>query len=206
MVVRKVKAGYSGDQIHEMIKKRGMSMHPVKTHKIDLTGAPSIGDDAPSVKVAAFSDFQCPYCRKVLPRLEKLAKKLKGVKLYFKHFPVKSHKRSIAAAVASMAAHKQGKFWTFHDICYKDPKHLSDSDLLDKAKDAGVKDMGAFKKALKSKTLLKFIEKNKLEGLKLGVKGTPTVYIDGKQYHGETTYADLKDVLQEELDLRAGKK
>ena len=68
------------------------------------------------------------------------------------------------------------------------------------------KDMGAFKKDLKSKSILKTVEKDKLEGLKLGVKGTPTVYINGKEYNGETTYADLKDVLSEELDLIAGKK
>jgi protein-disulfide isomerase len=206
MVVRKVKAGYGKDQIHEMIKKRGLSMHPIKTHSISLAGAASIGDDDPEVKVVAFSDFQCPFCRKVLPRLEKLAKKMDGVRLYFKHFPVKSHKRSVPAAVASLAAHKQGKFWPFHDICYKDSKNLSDSDLLKKAKDAGVEDMDKFKKDLKSKSLLKIVEKDKLEGLKLGVKGTPTVFIDGKKYSGETTYSDLKDVLNEELDLVAGKK
>jgi protein-disulfide isomerase len=206
MVVRKVQAGYSAEQIHKMIVKRGTSMHAFKKHAINLDGAASIGDDSPSVKVVAFSDFECPFCRKVLPRLEKLAKKMKGVKLYFKHFPVKSHKRSVPAAVASLAAGKQGKFWQFHDLCYKDPKHLSDSDIVKKAEKAGVADMDAFKKDLKSKKLLKIVEKDKLEGLKLGVKGTPTVYIDGKEYIGETTYADLKDVLNEELDLVAGKK
>jgi protein-disulfide isomerase len=206
MVVRKVKAGYTSEQIHEMIEKRGKSMHPVKTYKITVTGAPSVGDEKPTVEVVAFSDFQCPFCKKVMPRLEKLAKKLEGVKLTFKHFPVKSHKRSVAAAVASLAAHKQGKFWPFHDLCYEDPKHLSDSDLVDKAKEAGVADMGAFKKDLKAKSILKAVEKDKLEGLKLGVKGTPTIFINGKKYDGETTYADLKDVLKEERDLAAGKK
>ncbi|MBW2262451.1 MAG: thioredoxin domain-containing protein [Deltaproteobacteria bacterium] len=206
MVVRKVQAGYNAEQIHEMIEKRGKSMHPLKTKKIILTGAASIGDENPSVKVVAFSDFQCPYCRKVMPRLEKLATKIKGVKLYFKHFPVKSHKRSVAAAMASLAALKQGKFWQFHDLCYKDSKHLSDSDLVEKAEKVGVADTGAFKKDLKSKSILKTVEKDKLEGLKLGVKGTPTIFINGKKYDGETMYADLKDVLKEELDLTAGKK
>jgi len=206
MVVRKVKSGYSAEQIHKMIAERGKSMHPLKKHTVSLEGTASLGDGSPSVKVAAFSDFECPFCRKVLPRLEKLAKKMKGVRLYFKHFPVKSHKRAVAAAVASLAALKQGKFWQFHDLCYKDPKHLSDSDILKKAGKAGVADLEAFKKDLKSKALLKTVEKDKLEGLKLGVKGTPTVYINGKEYTGETTYADLKDVLGEELDLVEGKK
>lgn len=206
MVVRKVKAGYTAEMIGEMIEKRGKSMHPLKKYKITLTGAPAVGDDEPSVTVVAFSDFECPFCKKVLPRIEKLAKKLDGVRLHFKHFPVKSHKRSVAAAVASLAAHNQGKFWPFHDLCYKDPGKLSDSDLLEKAKKVGVADMGAFKKDLKSKAILKTVEKDKLEGLKLGVKGTPTVFINGKRYDGESTYADLKDVLQEELDLVAGKK
>jgi len=205
MVVRKVKAGYTADQIEEMVRKRGLSMHPAKTHAISLEGAPSVGDESPAVKVAAFSDFQCPYCRKVLPRLEKLAKKMKGVRLYFKHFPVKSHKRAVFAAAASLAAHGQGKFWPFHDLCYKDPDHLEDADLVAKAKEAGVADLGKFKKAMADKAVLKAIEKDKLEGLKLGVKGTPTIYIDGKEYLGETTYDDLQDVLSEELDLAAGK-
>jgi protein-disulfide isomerase len=189
-----------------MIERRGMSMHPLKTYTINLEGAAATGDEKPSVRVAAFSDFECPFCRKVLPRLEKLATKLEGVRLYFKHFPVKSHKRSVAAAVASLAAHKQGKFWPFHDLCYKDPQHLSDSDIVEKAQEAGVADIGAFKADIKSKSLLKAVEDDKLEGLKLGVKGTPTIYIDGKKYEGETSYEDLKDVLKEELDLVAGKK
>ncbi len=206
MVVRKVKAGYGAEQIHEMIEKRGKSMHPDKTYTISLQGAPAVGDEEPSVTVVAFSDFECPFCKKVMPRLEKLARKLDGVRLHFKHFPVKSHKRAVAAAVASLAAHEQGRFWPFHDLCYKDSKHLSDSDILKKAEQAGVEDMGAFKKALASKSILKAVEKDKLEGLKLGVKGTPTIFINGKRYDGETTHADLKDVLKEELDLVAGKK
>ncbi len=206
MVVRKVKAGYDADKIHEMIEKRGLSMHPIKTHQVTLEGAPSTGAASPSVKVVAFSDFQCPYCRKVLPRLEKLSGKLSGVKLYFKHFPVKSHKLSVPAAQASMAAFAQGKFWPFHDLCYKDPDHLDKDDLFAKAKEAGVADMAKFEKDFGKKEFLKIIETDKVEGLKLGVKGTPTVFIDGKLYTGETTYEDLKDVLSEELDLVAGKK
>jgi protein-disulfide isomerase len=206
MVVRKVKAGHDAGKIAEMLRKRGLSMHPLKKHEIDLEGAPSIGSETARVHVAAFSDFQCPYCRKVLPRLEKIAKKDKGIRLYFKHFPVKSHKLAVEAAVASMAADRQGKFWPFHDLCYKDPKHLDDAGVLEKAGQAGVADMGKFKKDMKDKSILKFVEKDKLEGLKLGVKGTPTVYIDGKEYTGETTYADLEDVLAEELDLVDGKR
>lgn len=206
MVVRKVKAGHSSKDIAKMIKKRGLSMHPFKTHTINLDGAAAIGSKNPKVKVAVFADFECPYCRKVLPRVEKAVKKLSGITLYFKHFPVKSHKHAVVAAVAGLAAQAQGKFWQFHDKCYKDPQHLEKDDLIAKAQEAGVADMKKFKKDMKSKSLIKKVEKDKLEGLKLGVKGTPTVYINGKEYIGETTYADIKDVLQEELDLVAGKK
>jgi predicted DsbA family dithiol-disulfide isomerase len=201
MVMRKVKAGYSADDIAEMIDMRAISMHPFKTHDIDTAGAPSLGGGDPEVKVVAFADFQCPYCRKVVPRLEKIARKLDGVTLYFKHFPVKSHPKSVPAALASLAAQRQGKFWEFHNLCYEDPHNLDPDDLIEKAREVGVEDMDRFRKDMESKSALEKVESDKIEGLKLGVKGTPTVFIDGKEYKGETSYADLKDVILEELDL-----
>ena len=206
MVVRKVKAGHDAAAIHDMIEKRGLSMHPIKTYEVSIDKAPSTGSDSPTVEVAAFSDFQCPFCKAILPRLEKISGKLAGVRLYFKHFPVKKHKDAPLAAVASLAAHGQGKFWPFHDLCYEDPDHLEKDDLVAKAKQAGVEDLARFEKDLGSKDLMKAVESDKIEGLKLGVKGTPTIYIDGKLYLGETSYEDLVDVLSEEIDLAAGKK
>ncbi len=206
MVARKVKAGHDAKAISDMIARRAKSMHPAKAVTVNVKDAPWVGAESPEVAVAAFADFECPHCRKVMPRLEKLAKSLVGVRLYFKHFPVKSHAHSVPAAVASLAAQLQGKFWEFHEKCYADPENLGDADLVAKAEAAGVPDMAKFEADLKDPKLVKRIESDKLDGLKLGVKGTPTVFIDGKEYLGETELKDLEDVLLEELDLVAGKK
>jgi protein-disulfide isomerase len=136
--------------------------------------------------------------------MKQITKKFKGkVAYYYKFFPVRSHKRGVPSALAGLAAARQGKFWKMYDLLYANKNHLEDSDLEKYAKQAGL-DMARFKADIKNKELMKQIEKDKLLGMRLGVDGTPTYFINGKMYVGLNEYPELIDRIGEEIDITEG--
>lgn len=207
LVVRAVKAGRTDDWVKEQVKLRALSAHPFKTHRFNLTKRPRMGAPEGRVKVTVveFGDFECPFCRVFSPHVKAVVTALasRGVALVFKHYPVGTHPLAIPAARAAWAAHQQGKFWPFHDLLYKNAPRLSAAQLEGYARSAGL-DLAAFRAARDSERSRLVVAADKREGLKAGVKGTPTLYINGKQYRGRKDEAELRDRLEEELHLAAG--
>jgi protein-disulfide isomerase len=109
--------------------------------------------------------------------LEKNAGK---VKLVFKNFPLRMHRYAMEAAMAAMAADKQGKFWKFHDRLFLEYNQLSDQKIRDIAENLGL-NMAEFDKQMKSPEMRAKIEKDILEGRQAAVTGTPTVFINGRR-------------------------
>ena len=99
-------------------------------HDFDLTGSPVKGPPDAPVTIVEFSDFECAYCSRLIGLLDQvLEKNPETVKLVFKHFPLQNHAFAIKAAMASMAAHAQGKFWPFHDQLFKNYNQLNDNKI-----------------------------------------------------------------------------
>ncbi len=135
--------------------------------------------DAP-VTIVEFSDFQCPYCGRVQSLLDQvLEKNPETVKLVFKHFPLSSHRFSLPAAVASMAAHRQQKFWPFHDQLFANYNQLSEQKIEEIAQEMGF-EQEAFNKMLQDPALLEQIKRDYQQGVAAGVRGTPSLYINGQ--------------------------
>jgi protein-disulfide isomerase len=109
--------------------------------------------------------------------LEKNAGK---VKVVFKNFPLRMHRYSMKAAMAAMAADKQGKFWKFHDRLFLEYNQLSDQKIRDIAESLEL-NMAEFDKQVKSPEIRANIEKDILDGRQAGVTGTPTVFINGRR-------------------------
>ncbi len=103
----------------------------------------------------------------------------KDVKLVTKHFPLANHKFARQAATAALAAGKQGKFWEFHDKIFENSKSLSDSKVQEIAKELKL-DEAQFSKDLKDPAIQKLIGRDMNNGLQAGVRGTPTIFVNGK--------------------------
>ena len=108
-----------------------------------------------------------------------LDKNPKNVKLVIKHFPLGNHKFAKKAAVAAMAAHRQGKFWAYHHKVFQNMRSLNDQKLQDIAKDVGLK-MKKFNGDLKSQAIERLIIRDMNDGYRAGLRGTPTIYVNGK--------------------------
>jgi protein-disulfide isomerase len=101
------------------------------------------------------------------------------VKFYFKNFPLNIHRYSKNAAIAALAADKQGKFWEFHNKLFENYRSLNDEKFLEIAKGLGL-DMDAFERDSRSASINNLVNRDMMEGQKIGVRSTPTVFIDGK--------------------------
>lgn len=156
------------------------------------------GDVNAPVTITLFDDFQCPYCAKLLPTLEQvMAAYPKQVKLVFKHFPLNMHKFAKQAAVASLAARNQGKFWPLHDLLFANYNKLNDAKIRDLAEAVGL-DMARFDQDLANPALLQEVNNDMQLGAAAGVRGTPAVYINGRQLK-DRSFNGFKAMIDAEL-------
>ena len=161
-----------------------------KSTAMDLSTAPAMGPDKAPIEIVVFSDFQCPYCE----RFAEPAKELKRhygerARLVFMQFPLPSHNQAHLAAEAALAANAQGKFWQMHDKLFENRRSLG-RDMIDKiAADIGL-DMEQFQRALDQELYKKVIQKQMETGKAAGVKGTPTMLVNGYRYEGASKSAD----------------
>ena len=101
------------------------------------------------------------------------------VKLVVKHFPLRNHKFARKAATAALAANEQGQFWELHHKLFENYKVLNDSKIQDIAKKLGL-DMEKFNKDMNSPVIAKLINRDLKNGRQVGVRGTPTIFVNGK--------------------------
>ncbi len=116
-----------------------------------------------------------------MPLLEQvLEKNPDTVKLVYKNFPISSHKFAMPAATAALAAGAQGKFWEFHDLLFQNHNQLSDEKIGEIAKSLNL-DLEAYQQKLKDPEIGNLIRKDTMEARLAGVRGTPTVFINGRR-------------------------
>jgi protein-disulfide isomerase len=165
---------------------------------IDIEGAPSRGSPMAAVTIVEFSDFECPYCGQAHPILQHVMDEHEGrVRLVFKHFPLSAHPHAMPAARAAIAAGNQGKFWEMHDLLFEHQQQLEEEDLERYAQELGL-DLARFRTDLESAETQRRIERDREEGERVGVEGTPSLFVNGRHFM-EPPRA-LSAYLQEELD------
>lgn len=171
---------------------------------INVTGSPSKGAADAPVTIALFTDFQCPYCAKIVPQLNEVLEKNKGkVKLVFKNFPLNTHQFARKAAAAALAAGKQGKFWELHDRLFQNYNRLNDQVVQEQAQQLGL-DMQKFNKDMNDPQIMQAINQDYQDGAKAGVRGTPTIYVNGSLLRN-TNLEGFQAAIDKELEKR-GKK
>src|SRR6266581_3268001 len=150
-------------------------------YKIDTGHNPLRGPKDAPVTIVEFSDFQCPYCAGLQSTLDQVLKAFpKEVNLVYKQFPLNIHQYARQAAVASMAAHQQGKFWQLHDKMFQNFTAISEENIKKWAKEVGL-NMGDFEKSMQSGALETMVQKDLADGAAARVLGTPTLFINGKR-------------------------
>jgi len=148
--------------------------------KVDIQpGTPVKGvQDAP-VTIVEYTDFQCPYCARGAKTMEYLLKKYDGkVRVAFKNLPLEMHEQALPAAKAALAAHKQGKFWPYHDLLFANASQLDDATLEKFAKDLSL-DVEQFNRDRQSDEIAKQVESDKAQAAKLNLRSTPMFIANG---------------------------
>ena len=129
----------------------------------------------------------------------------KELKVVFKQQPLPFHKDARPAAKASLAAHKQGKFWEYHDVLFENMKKLKPENLEEYAK--GLKlNMKKFKKAMADPALEEQIKRDQALAAKIGARGTPTSFVNGYMVRGAQPVAAFKKIIDRELAKAKGAK
>ena len=172
---------------------------PTETYKAEIKGAPIKGAKDALVTIVQFSDFQCPFCSRVEPTIDKIMEEYKGkVRVAWRNKALPFHDKAKPAAIASMAANQQGKFWPMHDILFKNQQNLDAASLEKYAKEIGL-DMTKFKAALQDKKLQDAVEADIAMGDKLGARGTPAFFINGSFLSGAQPFENFKSRIDEQL-------
>ena len=195
-------AGKQGpEEVGKWIEARKQMAHPEWTHGFSLDDSVPLGKKDAPVVIVEFSDFRCPFCSKVAPLLEQVVQQSGGkARLYFKQFPIKGRPESLEASKACVAAQKFDKFWEYCRLLFVNRSDLSDQALLALAKKIGI-DPDRFKEEMDREEVLNRVADEKMEGLRARIKGTPTVFINGKEVILQPTRELLQDRIQEELDI-----
>lgn len=166
---------------------------------IELGKAPLHGDEDAPVQVVVFSDFECPFCGRVNPSIDKLKEEYGDkVAVAFKHYPLPFHQNARRAAIASLAAHRQGKFWEMHDKLFANQRALSEDDIRGYAEELGL-DMDEFEADLNDPELEAWVDADMKEGRGFGVTGTPATFINGRKIVGAQPYSAFKKKVDEVL-------
>jgi predicted DsbA family dithiol-disulfide isomerase len=160
---------------------------------------PAKGPAAAPVTIVEFSDFECPYCKRVNPTLEQVAAKYGDqVRIVFRHFPLSIHANAQKAAEASICASDQGKFWEMHDLLFNEQSKLAVADLKEKAGRIGL-DAAKFDECLDSGRHAKTVESDLREGAVAGVAGTPAFFINGRFLSGAVPIEEFAKLIDDEV-------
>jgi protein-disulfide isomerase len=172
---------------------------PNTVYKAEVGSSPVRGAKTAKVTIVLWSDFQCPYCGKLEPSLKQVADAYPhDVRIVWKNQPLPFHQNAMPAAEAAMAAGEQGKFWEFHDKLFTNQQTL-DSATYDKyAQELGL-NMDKFHAAINGHKFKKQIEEDMAAGSKIGARGTPTFYVNGKVMVGAQPFEALKTRIEDEM-------
>ena len=170
-----------------------------KIYKVEAGNAPSKGPKSAPVQIVEFSDFQCPFCGRVVPTIKQIEDKYGDkVRVSFRNFPLPFHQNAQIAAEAGAAANAQGKFWEMHDKMFTNQQALDRASLEKYAGDIGL-DVGKFKADLDSGKYKDAINKDVEYAKTVNVNGTPAFFVNGHFINGAMPFESFATIIDDEL-------
>lgn len=199
-VFDQIEPGHSDDEVllKSSSRKSVQVLELTYSHAINIKGSPFKGNNDAPIVIVDFTDFQCPYCAKLVPTFEKLlARYPEQIKIVYKNFPLRSHKFARKAANAAMAAHQEGKFWEFHDKLFANYNRMSDAVINNIRKELNLA-TPAFDTLMNSPKIRRRVQRDVSQAIQIGVNSTPTVFINGKMQK-DKRYEGFVDAIEKEL-------
>jgi protein-disulfide isomerase len=173
-----VRNGASEEQIQRAYKDR---FDPAAARTIPIDGSPTEGPDDAPVTIVELADFECPHCAGAVPIIDGAIEAHAGkVRLVYKNYTLPFHTRGEPAARAAFAAGMQGKFWEMEHVLFERQQHLEDADLERYARMLKL-DVAKWKADCESPAVKERIAHDHKLGEELKVKGTPTIYVNGRE-------------------------
>ena len=158
---------------------------------ISTSDQPSLGSANAPVTIIAFTDYQCPSCAVMHQNLERLVKEYGDkIRLVARDFPLNQHTEALKAAEAAEAAREQGRYWEYVQVLLRNQSALGVEKLKSYATEVGL-DRTRFDSGLDSGKFAELVQRDVDEGMKLGLKATPTLFLNGRRVSVKS-YEDLK--------------
>jgi len=151
-----------------------------------------------AVTLLEYGDYECPFCGAAYPIVKQVQETMgERLRFVFRNFPITTaHPHAEQAAEAAEAAAAQGQFWPMHDLLYENQRHLETDDLIAYASRLGL-DVPRFQRELADHVHAARVREDFMSGVRSGVNGTPTFYIDGERYEGSYDAEPLLDALKQ---------
>jgi len=187
--------GLTNSQSLEKFLKEQKIIDPTDK-RLDFSDDPYLGNPQAELKIIEFGDFQCPYCRETFPVIRKIANEYEEqIQLVYRDFPLSEiHPEAQKAAEAAGCATKQGKFWPYHDKLFLNQENLKENDLLKYAQELNL-NVNQFRSCLITGQQTAEIQKDYQDGKSLGIKGTPTFFINGIMIAGSLNEQQFKAII-----------
>jgi protein-disulfide isomerase len=170
--------------------------------RVDVAAdGPSKGPANASVTIIEFSDFQCPFCSRVLPVIEEvMARYPDEVRFVYRHLPLdRIHERARIAAEASLCAHDQDQFWAYHDLLFANTGALGDENLKRFAEELNL-DVAAWEQCMAERRFAEKIDADIEAASSIGITGTPAFTINGTMLSGAKPVEEFVSVIESELE------
>lgn len=157
------------------------------------------GAESASVEIVEFGDYECPHCGDAYPVVKEIEETFGDqIKFAFRNFPLQeAHPLALPAALAAEAAAQQGKFWEMHDAIYENQYRL-DEEIFDELAETIGLDLDKFKDDANSDETRQKVEDDFESGIRSGVNGTPSFYVNGTKFDGGVM--DLYQMLKESAE------
>ena len=177
---------------------------PVVRANVPVNGGIAKGSDKAPVTIVEFTDFDCPFCKRVRPTVADLLAKYGDKVRYVHHdFPIeKLHPGATRAHLAARCADDQGKFWPYHDKIFAGSESADPARLKTYAKELGL-DLVAFEQCLATSKHQAIVQSDIETGQRLGITGTPTFFINGRMLLGAQPLQAFAEVIDQELSGKA---
>ena len=157
------------------------------------------GNARAPITIVVFSDFQCPFCARVVPTLDEVQRAYgEKVRIVWKHQPLPFHPNAVPAAEAAEAAREQGKFWQMHDRLFGAQRELSPDTYERLAREIGL-DVRRFQESVRSGKARSRIQEDQRLASRIGAEATPTLFVNGERVEGAVPFATLKAVIDRKL-------
>jgi protein-disulfide isomerase len=158
-----------------------------------------------AVTLVEYGDYECPYCGAAYPIVKEVQSRMDDrLRFVFRNFPITtSHPHAEQAAEAAEAAAAQGSFWEMHDVLYENQKRLGDRDLRAYAERVGL-DLESFDQEMAEHVHAPRVREDFMSGVRSGVNGTPTFYVNGTRHDGSYDLDTLLGALEQAAGAEAG--